>query len=317
LENWKFLETYFIVTLDGTQFFSSKKIHCDHCLAKNHKNGDVTYHHQMLVGSIVHPLQKQVLPIMFEPIVKEDGFQKNDCERNAAKRWVTHFRCDHPQLNPLIVGDGLYSNAPFIEILEENRCSYLLVCKNDDHTYLWDWFKASEKEGDVTKIQTNIEGFKRTYKFLKDVPLNESSDKKVTVISFEEIDPKGKIYLNSWVTDLNVTKENITEIAKAGRSRWKIENETFNTLKNQGYQFDHNFGHGYKNLSNVFAGIMLLAFLIDQCLEALNLNVKDLFKKLKRRSTVFERIRICFFAFYVTSWERLYNAILDPPEFII
>lgn len=317
LDRWKFMNRYHIISLDGTEFFTSKTIHCKCCLTKNHKNKDVTYHHQMLIGSIVHPEIKQVFPIMFEPIMNEDGAFKNDCERNAAKRWVRHLRKDHPQLCALIVGDGLYSNDPFIATLEEHRYSYILVCKKDDHTYLWDWFLTADKANDVETLEVENNGTKRFYKFLKDVPLNDSSKRKVTVVSFKEINEKGKIYENSWVTDLDVTPLNVNDIVKAGRSRWKIENETFNTLKNQGYNFEHNYGHGNNNLSNVLAGLMLLAFLIDQCLEALNHEWQALLHKLKRRSYVFERIRASFFSYHINSWDSLYSSILDPPIFVI
>ena len=56
-------------------------------------------------------------------------------------------------------------------------------------------------------------------------------------------------------------------MVRGGRARWKIENETFNTLKNQGYQFGHNFGHGKQNLSTIFVMLMMLAFLVDQTQE--------------------------------------------------
>ena len=73
LEQWKVLNQYYLIPLDGTGFFSSSSVHCDYCCEKHHRNGDVTYSHQMLVGSIVHPRMRQVLPIGFEPIVKSDG----------------------------------------------------------------------------------------------------------------------------------------------------------------------------------------------------------------------------------------------------
>jgi hypothetical protein len=44
----------------------------------------------------------------------------------------------------------------------------------------------------------------------------------------------------AWVTDLTITEENAPTLVAGGRARWKIENETFNTLKNQGYHFEHN-----------------------------------------------------------------------------
>lgn len=94
----------------------------------------------MVIGSVVHPYLRQVLPLGFEPIVKSDGQKKNDCEHNASKRWLKEFRHQHPQL-PIIIADGLSANAPFIELLDQYRCHYILVCQRDDHKYLWNWFR--------------------------------------------------------------------------------------------------------------------------------------------------------------------------------
>jgi len=71
----------------------------------------------------------------------------------------------------------------------------------------------------------------------------------------------------SWVTDFTVTEDNMFKIMRGGRARWKIENETFNTLKNRGYNLGHNYGLGKKNLSMVFVMVMMLAFLVDQTLQ--------------------------------------------------
>ena len=68
----------------------------------------------------------------------------------------------------------------------------------------------------------------------------------------------------SWVTDFTITKDNMFKIMRGGRARWEIANETFNTLKNQGYNFGHNYGLGKKNLSMIFVMLMMLAFLVDQ-----------------------------------------------------
>ena len=51
------------------------------------------------------------------------------------------------------------------------------------------------------------------------------------------------------------------------RTRWRVENEAFNTLKNQGYEFERNYGHGKQFLSSTLAGLMMLAFLVDQIQE--------------------------------------------------
>ncbi len=316
LEDWKFLDHY-LVPLDGTGFFSSNTVHCSSCCEKRLKDGEVTYTHQMVVGSIVHPDKKQVLPIGFEPIVKSDGQKKNDCERNASKRWLENFREAHPKLPVIIIGDGLFSNGPFIDLLEEHRCRYILVAKDDDHKYLYDWFwKATAP--DVTEFEETVGKVYKRYRFMENVPLNDSrSDKLVNVVFYEEINAKGVKRKWLWVTDLKVTRQNVKDIVKAGRARWKIENETFNTLKNQGYNFEHNYGHGNKTLSNVLAGLMLLAFLIDQCLEAVNLEFQKALEKVETRSGLWRKVRSLFDLAFIESWEALYAAILAPPQFVL
>jgi len=83
--------------LDGTGPFSSHSIHCDTGCVKNHQDGSKTDDHQALVGAIVHPDIKEVFPLAPEPIRRADGTTKNDCERNAAKRFLTDLRRPHPR----------------------------------------------------------------------------------------------------------------------------------------------------------------------------------------------------------------------------
>lgn len=321
LEEWKFLEKHYLVSLDGTGFFSSSHIQCSHCCETHHRNGTVTYSHKMVVGSIVNPNLRQVLPIGFEPIIKEDGDQKNDCERNASKRWLKEYRQRHPQLPTVILADGLSANGPFIDLLEQYRCHYILVCKKDDHAHLWEWFWAAEDQ-DVLKFEDTLHHTHYSYRVMQNVPLSDSrSDKRVTVIYYEETPLKGKKQTWGWVTDLSFNPENIKgdirNIVKGARARWKIENETFNTLKNQGYHFEHNYGHGFKTLSNVLAGLMLLAFLIDQCLEAINLEFQTVLKKMGQRIRLWEKIRSGFQWLSLPDWQTLYRCILDPPTFVV
>jgi hypothetical protein len=88
LEEMVFVQGHYLLALDGTGYFSSKAIHCDSCLEKHHRNGTVTYSHQMLGAALIHPDKREVIPLMPEPIVKQDGTEKNDGERNAAKRFA-------------------------------------------------------------------------------------------------------------------------------------------------------------------------------------------------------------------------------------
>src|SRR5918992_584477 len=115
LEEMVFVQGHYLLALDGTGYFSSNEIHCESCLEKHHRHGTVTYSHQMLGAALIHPDKREVIPLMPEPIVKQDGSEKNDCERNAAKRFVTKFRRDHPHLKVIVTEDSLSSNAPHIE----------------------------------------------------------------------------------------------------------------------------------------------------------------------------------------------------------
>ena len=116
LKRMEFFEGCYLLSLDGTGFFSSKKLHSDICLEKkNKKTGEITYSLQMLGAAIVHPDFKEVIPLAPEFINKQDGESKNDCERNAAKRFFAKLMKDHPHLPIIITEDGLSSNAPHIK----------------------------------------------------------------------------------------------------------------------------------------------------------------------------------------------------------
>ncbi len=124
-----------------------------------------------------------------------------------------------------------------------------------------------------------------------------------------ELDPGGTQREWTWVTDLSVTTANVRQLARAGRARWRIENETFNTLKNQGYHFEHNFGHGEHNLSVVLAHLMLAAFLIDQVQQRCNPLFQAALKNKGARCAVWEGMRHLFASFEVSSMGEVYRAL--------
>ena len=145
-----FLDGYYLLALDGTGYFSSTTIHCASCLHRVHRNGTITYTHQMLGAAIIHPDVRAVIPLMPEPIGTHDGTDKNDCERNAAKRFVVKLRQDHPHLKFIVTEDSLSSNAPHIETLQHHDLHYILGVKEGDHAYLFLQVQAAEHAGRVT-----------------------------------------------------------------------------------------------------------------------------------------------------------------------
>src|SRR3990167_4498498 len=217
----------------------------------------------MFGACIVHPDQPNVIPLCPEMIQNEDGHTKNDCERNAARRFLGNFRREHPHLKVIVVEDGLSSNAPHIHDLERHNMKYILGAKPGDHQFL---FKQHEDSDQTVYHEFRDEkGFFHQFSFTNGLSLNKANQSlKVNFLEYRQTCPKGKETHFSWVTNITITKENVYQIMRGGRARWRIENETFNTLKNSGYNLERNYGHGKEHLSSILSMLMMLAFLIDQ-----------------------------------------------------
>ena len=314
LEPFAFHQGAFLLALDGTGYFSSNTIHCDSCLEKvNKKTGVVTYQHQLLGAAIVHPDLSEVIPLAPEPIIKQDGTTKNDCERNAGQRLLEKIRREHPRLKLIVIEDGLSSNGPHIEELLRHRMSFLLGAKPGDHAYLFNKWIEAHDSGEVTTLTWALpKGNTGELSFTNNLPLNASHEElRVNFLEYLESDADGKIVKRfSWVTDLEITCDNARHLMTGARSRWKIENETFNTLKNQGYHFEHNFGHGKENLSVVFAMLMMLAFLVDQTQELCCPLFQAVLAKQKSRRSLWHQLRSHFEHFVFTSLRHLYEVML-------
>jgi disulfide oxidoreductase YuzD len=307
MEKMVFMEGCYLLSLDGTGYFSSNEVHCSSCLEKkSSKTGEILYAHQMMGGAIVHPEHAAVVPFAPEAIIKQDGETKNDCERNAAKRFLKKLRQDHPHLPLIVVEDGLSSNAPHIDELKKHGLHYILGVKEGDHKFLFEYVNKAQ----TSEFECESEGTMHRFRLLNQVPLNESNpDLLVNFVEYWEIKgPKTQHF--SWVTDFTVTSANVFQIMRGGRARWKIENETFNTLKNQGYHFEHNFGHGSRNLSVVFATLMMFAFWVDQ----IQLLSSDLFQsaleKVGSRIRFWEHMRSLFFTLDFDCMEDIFRSLL-------
>jgi hypothetical protein len=311
LEEMVFVEGYYLLALDGTGYFSSQQIHCESCLERHHRNGTITYAHQMLGAALIHPDRREVIPLMPEPIVKQDGTEKNDCEREAAKRLIVKLRQDHPHLKLIVTEDSLSSNAPHIQVLQDHNVYYILGVKEGDHASLFAQVAAAEQAGRVTYYDRDAPetGLRHRFRFVSDVPLNAShADLRVNFLECWEWD-KDTVQHFSWVTDLRVNKGTVYQLMRGGRARWRIENETFNTLKNQGYHFEHNYGHGYQHLSVVFAVLMMLAFLVDQVQQMCCPLFQAVWAKLGSKRRLWERMRALFYDYALASMRQLFEAL--------
>ena len=306
LEGFTWLEHH-LLSVDGTGYFSSKRVHCDHCCEKHHRDGSTTWYHQMLGAVLVHPEHREVFPLAPEPIMRADGSNKNDCERNAAKRLLRDVRREHPHLKLLVVEDALASNGPHIRLLGELDMRYVLGVKPGDHAELFHWVDVTEA---TRTVEVEKDGTRFRFRHLNGAPLNDANfDLEVNFLECWETRPDGRVLHFAWVTDIEVTESNAYELMRAGRARWRIENETFNTLKNQGYGFEHNFGHGKRHLATVFAHLTMLAFLIDQVQQRCCSLFRAARAKAGATKYLWERMRALFLGFHVPDWETLYRAI--------
>jgi hypothetical protein len=262
----------------------------------------------MLGAVIIHPDQKVVIPLCPEPIIKQDGETKNDCERNACARILGKIKKDHPRLNLIVTEDGLSSNAPHIRDLKKHGMSFILGAKPGDHKFLFEEYSLAGSR--IKEVIIHEEKGAHVLRYVNGLQLNEKSDDVVVnFLEYSECRP-GKRDINfTWVTDIEITNDNVFKIMRGGRARWKIENETFNTLKNQGYEFEHNYGHGYKNLSVNLAFLMMLAFLVDQAQLLTSKVVQQALKKSFGLSNMYRKIRYLFETFAFKSWLEVYEAL--------
>jgi Transposase DDE domain len=313
LERFLYLEDHYLVSLDGTGYFSSDKIHCPSCLVKHHRGGGITYYHQLLGATLVHPDLKEVIPLAPEPIIQQDGHTKNDCERNATRRWLKQFRQEHPHLPIIVVEDALSANAPHLRDLREARARYIIGVKPGDHVFLFERLRTLDETGQMQTLTLvdPVTDVLHHFRFCEGVPLNESNpDELVNVLQYWEIHPDQEVKHFSWITDFRPMPENVWDIMRGGRARWKIENETFNTLKNQGYHLEHNYGHGEQNLSVVLALLMMLAFLVDQVQQGCCPLFQAAWHKMKTKCHLWEEIRNHFRTLLFDSMTELLKALV-------
>ena len=312
-EKMAYYDGHYLLSGDGTGYYSSRKVASPYCLEKKFKNGETLYYQQIYAASFVCPGCKVVIPTFPEMITQQDGTNKNDCERNAAKRYFEAFRLEHPHLKVIVVEDGLSSNGPHIRDLQRLNLRFILGAKPGDHVALFALLNQAALEGKTTDIDFLDQDDKKKahfFRFMNQVPLNKSNpDLLVNVLEYWQIDKDEKITKFSWVTDILITEENVMQLMRAGRARWKVENETFNTLKNQGYNFGHNYGLGKKNLSAVFTILMMLAFLIDQVQQLSCWLFQEALQKAESKRYLWENIRGFFHNYRVDSMETILRAI--------
>jgi len=307
-----------LISIDGTEYFCSQQIHCQNCSHRERANGKTEYFHSVLTPVIVHYEQNQVIALEPEFICPQDGHDKQDCEINAAKRWLKKHAETIRHHDVVLLGDDLYSREPFCGETMAQGCHFVLVCKPDSHAYLYESVSFMRANG---LVETHAErkwngtfGEISHYQFISQLPLNGQADSpKVNWLQIEvrREDTDALLYKNAFVTDLELTVENIEEIVQVGRARWKVENENNNILKNHGYHLEHNFGHGSQHLSSILLSLNLLAFLFHTLADLLDERYRKIREIIGKRTKFFMHIEVLMNYHIFESWDELFAFMLE------
>jgi hypothetical protein len=310
-----------LVTLDGTQYFSSAKIHCEQCSTRQHKNGSTTYCHSGILPVIVAPGQCQVIALAPEFITPQDGTDKQDCEVAAAKRWVSAHAREFAGQPVTLLGDDLYAHQPMAEHCLDAGMNFIFTCLPESHSALYDWLNYLDGIGEVKTLETT-QWHKRSqeiyrYRYVNQVPLRDTQP--ALLVNWCELTLTRRtdakvLYYNAFITQHSLSDQTVPAVILAGRSRWKTENENHNVLKTKGYHLEHNFGHGQQHLSTLLLTLNLLAFLYHTVLHLVDTAYQQIRQQRGTRKGFFQDILTLTKYFLFDSWHHLIHFMLSDSE---
>ena len=302
-----------LIALDGTEYFCSKTINCPHCSTRlrGKNNKDKEYFHAMLGATLVAPGHDKVVPLPPEFIAPQDGAEKQDCENAAAKRWLAARATDYARLDPIYLGDDLFSRQPLCEAVLAARAHFIFVCKPSSHPLISEYIAGAGLARREDKVKHGKSHKLYRYRWIEKVPLRDGNDAlQVNWFEIEIVKADGTVtYRNSFVTDLPVGRDTVAERAACGRARWKIENESFNVLKTKGYNIEHNFGHGKQNLAAVLATLNLLAFAVHTVCDSAEAIWRAARQKLATRRQFFNNLAALTAYVIFPSWQALLQTL--------
>jgi hypothetical protein len=312
-----------LIPLDGTWYFSSKQISCDHCSHKTHADGTVTYFHTAITPVIAKAGESRVLALPQEFIWPQDGHAKQDCERAAAKRWIKKPLNLFADWQVTLSGDDLFSNQPLCELLLDKKCNFILVCKPDSHIELYRWIDYLETQGAMGHLSQRSWTGRYTevyaYRFLNQVPIR--GGQAALKVNWCELtvtrEATGeRLYRNSFITNFSLSEKTVKPIVRDGRAHWKIENENNNILKTKGYHLEYNFGHGKQFLSATLLSLNILAFLFHTIFDLVDSKYQQLRSALGARKTFFNDIRALTRYILFDNWNHLLDFMFTQLELI-
>jgi hypothetical protein len=310
-----------LVAIDGTEYFSSKAIQCEHCSQRELSNGKTNYFHSVLTPVIVQPGNETVISLEPEFIVPQDGHEKQDCEIQAAKRWVAKWGDFYARRGVTILGDDLFSREPFCRALKDQGLHFILVCKPDSHPQLYQTVAFLAANGvlgrKVVRRWVGKYAEIATYRYANPLPLTGQADALAVnwcEVTITREDTGEQLYQNAFATDFEVTDTTVEAIVQDGRARWKVENENNNVLKTKGYHIEHNFGHGDQHLASLLLSLNLLAFLFHTVLDLVDEQYRAIRQTLGTRRRFFQDLEALLRYFQFGDWDEVLDFMFTGLE---
>lgn len=323
LEAMRAVKNTRLIALDATWYFSSQSqnIHCQNCSCIRHAEGQITHYHSAITPIVVSPMHSEVVPLRPEFIRPQDGQVKQDCEINAAKRWLAGNAARYSTGNDTLLGDDIYAHQPFCRQALLHNFHFLFTCKPSSHAHLYGWVEALEAGRDLRTLKLRVKGQgnrweHHQYRWANHAPLTDRDDAlKVNWCELTITNGEGEVlFRNAWITDWEINADNVSGLAAAGRARWKIENENNNVLKTKGYHLEHNFGHGKKHLASLLLTMNLLAFALHTLLEVTDTSYRLIRAAVGARRKFFQHLEALTAYWYFENWERLMDFMMRGQE---
>ena len=268
-EKEKIRGKYWQILIDGTQLESSRKELDPNCLYRTHKKGTEEeykeYYYYVLEAKLV--LTPDIVVSVMTEFVENSGeeMKKQDCELKACYRLMDRLKKTFPCLKICICGDSLYAGKPFIEKCEAYGWKYVVRFKKGSIPYIYEEYEnLKNREGNEGNKGKETSG-KKEIQWNHVSEIDYEGHKVNYAWLMEEENGKKKEF--SYITNLRIKKKGGKEIVTYGRRRWKIENEGFNTQKNQGYHLEHMYSRDYQGMKNHYY-LIQTGHMIAQILES-------------------------------------------------
>jgi len=258
---------YYMIAIDMTQ---TQKLTIDELNGKKiegllyqDNNGTITYSRKVVEAKLLL-FNKLSLPLMSEFVRNDDTvdgvFIKQDCELKAAYRLMDKIKKRWPKLKICLLLDGLYPNKTIFEKCKKFKWKYIITLKDDKIPTLFKKFKEFKKLNYFNEKKKIVSAsLNQRFKFVD----LEYCSHELTIVEMKEYEQDSeKKYHNIFVTNIEVSKDNVYYVGRAGRLRWKIEH-SFNKQKNLLFTLKHVYSKN-ENSSQCYHIILQITDLIFQ-----------------------------------------------------